>query len=81
MTKLSKTQLAILKRMGEGGELEYVGKPLDRFVWAGVSMPRLNKRGIHILEDLGLIEARNKYWWGNTYTITPAGRAYLEENP
>lgn len=78
MTKLSPAQVAILKRMAEGGMLEYVGEPIDRFAWEGGGMPRLNRRSVHVLQDLGLIKVKNDHWWGELYIITPAGQAYLE---
>lgn len=79
MTKLSKAQLAILRRMGEGGVLEYAGGYVDRHAWRAGGGPRLNRTGIQTLQNLGLVKATPWRWWGWSYNLTPAGRTYLEE--
>ena len=78
MTKLSKAQLAILRRMGEGHILRIGGMGY----WSWNQAPYLGK-GIRRdtvmkLWRLGLTEDYGDY--SEKYRITPAGRAYLEEN-
>ena len=65
--KLSKTQLAILRRTNEGETIPWHAR--------GVRMNTL-----WALERRGLIRDSKAHWMGGYYVITPAGRAYLEEH-
>jgi hypothetical protein len=65
MTKLSKAQLAILRRMAEGEIIPSYRR--------GVRMYTLQ-----VLERQGFICDTKPCWRWKYYTITPVGRAYLE---
>lgn len=67
MTKLSPAQLAILRRMGEGERI-------------ALMMKGIRHDTLFSLARRGLIEDMKPDWAGGVYTITPAGRAYLEEH-
>lgn len=82
MTKLSATQLAILRRMGKGDKLCLM-KGLTAYYWwwdhpwesPGIRLATADK-----LYRLGLTEEGESDWHSAVYRITPAGRAYLEEH-
>ena len=81
MPKLSKTQLAILRRMGEGDVLrtkwprdyQWDREPQEARGVRRATIVALWNRG-----RIGLTPSvKGQTGWG----ITPAGRAYLEDNP
>ena len=65
MTKLSKAQVAILRRMANDEDIGWFSK--------GVREATLDT-----LRELGFIRPIEAYWKGGRCIITPAGRAYLE---
>lgn len=81
MTKLSPAQAAILRRMGEGGELCLM-KGMSPYYWwwgrAGEGLPGIRLATVSRLYDLGLVEVSKSDWHSAIYVITPAGRTYLE---
>jgi hypothetical protein len=69
--------------MAEGDIIEWV-KPSGWYTWIRwtgkkESTPVLKQRSMEILLDAKLIKPGTEdAWWGVSYIITPAGRAYLE---
>jgi hypothetical protein len=70
--ELSKAQLGVLKRMAEG---RLIKKRVSDGVLTIGQKPILLST-FYALNDRGLVEETTE--WGNSYTITPAGRAALE---
>ena len=81
MERLSKTQLAILRRMGEGAVVQWVDVPVNAYFWEGSTvMNNPRPQSMEVLIRYDFVAPHLEPWWGRIYTITPAGRAYLEEH-
>ena len=82
--KLSKTQLELLKKFGEGGQLEkgQIG-PDVWYYWKAkpYSARGLRSTTIHKLWKLGLISDIDPNPFETSYRITDKGRAYLDGLP
>jgi len=63
--KLSKAQVVILRRMGEGEQIALMTKGTRHDT-------------LFALAQRGLTEDVKPDWSGGVYAITPAGRAYLK---
>ena len=78
--KLSKVQLVMLKRFGEGGQLErgHMG-PDVWYYWKDslFSSKGINSRTVHKLWLLGLIRDIDPNPFETSYRITALGREYL----
>lgn len=78
MTKLSPTQEAILRQMGEGERLVKNSGWQSLFCWE--TKPRTGPRAdsVYKLMALELVGRIARDRWDIVYAITPAGRAYLK---
>lgn len=78
--KLSKTQLAMLERLGTGDSLiEHHCGPDVFYAWSHDYQTRgMRSATVYKLLDVGLVSADSD-WKGKTFTISAKGKAYLEE--
>ena len=78
--KLSKAQMKLLKRFGQGGQLErgHMGPQIWHYWKDGTHIKGLSIATIHKLWQLGFIHDIDPNPFETSYRITDKGREYLE---